>query len=188
MKAWVVWTPIPHDPADPPPFRVRQQSEYARAALRECARRCGAPPNEWRQDAENAPIPTSGWFWSISHKPKMAVAAIARAPIGVDVEALLPRRMELYDQVGSEEEWRILGGRSWENFFVLWTAKESVMKANGHGIGYLSRCRVVARTPASVQIDFQGAPWRVLHRNVDDHIIGLAGDFTCCDWSPSPDS
>lgn len=183
MNAWVVWTPIPYDEAETPPVRVRRQSEFARIALRECARRCGAPQDGWQQEADGAPRPNDSWFWSVSHKPRMAIAAIARAPIGVDVEALSPRREELYDQVGRQAEWQILGGRTWENFFTLWTAKEAVMKANGRGIGHLSKCRIVARTIAAVRVEFEGRPWQVVHQRIDGHIFGLAGDFDRCDWS-----
>lgn len=182
MNAWVTWTTIPYDQAEPPRVRVRRQSEYARAALRDCAQRCGAPLDGWQQNADGAPLPNDDWYWSISHKPRMAVAAIARAPVGVDVEAIAPRRIELYDQVARDEEWNIVGGRTWENFFALWTAKESVMKANGCGIGHLSKCRIAARTPDAFLLHFDRCSWRVIHRRVNDHLVGLAGDYGCCEW------
>lgn len=170
----VVILPISDVESLPPPQRARRQSELARVALRRCAELAGAPLEGWTKDANDVPQPQHGWHWSIAHKPTMAVAAIARVPVGVDVERIVPRRNEgLFDHVADEDEWRIMGGRSWHSFYRLWTAKEAVLKANGVGIGSLGKCRVVAATDTAVEVAFDGWPRGVHQREIEGHMIGV---------------
>ena len=171
----VVILPISDVESLPPPQRAKRQSELARVALRRCAELAGAPLEGWTKNADDVPQPQYGWHWSIAHKPTMAVAAIARVPVGVDVERIVPRRNKgLFDHVADEDEWRIMGVRSWHSFYRLWTAKEAVLKANGVGIGSLGRCRVARATRDSVEAGFNGRGWNVSHYSCLEHAMGLA--------------
>jgi 4'-phosphopantetheinyl transferase len=134
---------IPDDTHLCRPKRRQRQREYARMALRESARMSDAPLEGYLQDASDVPLPNAGFYWSISHTRGMAAGVVSREPVGIDVEALTPRREGLFDMVGSDQEWSILGGRTWENFFRLFTAKEATLKASGKGIGYLRECRLL---------------------------------------------
>lgn len=125
------------------PRQVEQQRYYARLALKHCAKRVGAPAGGWEQGADEAPLPNAGFHWSVSHKRQWAAAVIAERPVGIDIENIVPRGQSLHDSLGSENEWKIMGDRSWLTYFRLWTAKEATLKANGRGIGELSLCRVV---------------------------------------------
>ncbi len=92
--------------------QVLQQREYARRALRYCAKRCGAPAEGWEQDDARIPLPNTGYFWSVSHKRHWAAAVIADRPVGIDIEHVSPRPRKLHDALADAEEWGILGDKS----------------------------------------------------------------------------
>jgi phosphopantetheinyl transferase len=142
MTIYPVLIDVPHAPDEKPPERMRKQRDYARRALRHCATLTGAPLNGWSQQEGGAPLPNGEFYWSISHTRGLAAAVIAKTPVGIDVERIRERRGDLFDEVGVEEEWKLLGGKTWSAFFMLWTAKESVVKANSLGIGQLDECRL----------------------------------------------
>ncbi len=66
------------------------------------------------------------WF-SLSHSGGLALCALSDAPVGVDVELVRPRRAELPRRVLSERELARFDG-SWEDFYRVWTLKESWCK------------------------------------------------------------
>ena len=169
-----VLVPIPIVEGLSPSQRVQQQRDYARRALRHCAGLCGAPTEGWLQSPDGAPLPQQGYHWSITHKRRWAAAVIADHPVGIDIEYVAVRRHDLCDAVGGEDEWRLLGDRSWHSFFRLFTAKEATLKANGVGIGYLSACRVAKVVDARhVVTEFQGRTWRIEHFEHDHHIAAV---------------
>lgn len=186
MNVQVVLLPIPFIEGEPPPSRVRRQREFARKALYECARLCSAPIDGWRQAEGGAPLPSGRWHWSISHKRQLAAAAIAQFPFGIDVEEFAPRRDDLLDQVASATEWAIMGGRNWRNFFRLWTAKEATLKANGLGIGNLSRCGIRAtRGLAELTVQLDDRDWVVRQFEFENHVVAVAGVNGPIDWTVS---
>ena len=169
------------------PQQVAAQTAAGKAALALCARRRGLPLDGWSKGPEGAPIASHGRFWSISHKPRYAMAAIAEHPVGVDIEQVTPRRSRLHEAIASPKEWDRLGTQDWATFYALWTAKEAVLKANGRGIGDLLKCEFTT-------LDSEGGgwlllygecPWRVAHRSFDGHILAVAmgaGLSVTIDW------
>lgn len=166
------------------PQQVQRQREYARLALRQSAERSGAPLEGWTQDADGRPLPNDGWYWSISHKRQWAAGVVSRTPVGIDIEHVIPRRDEaLFDVIADAEEWAIVGGRSWENFYRIWTAKEAVLKANGFGIGKLGNCRI--RHVASLgrmDVEFPPQEFVVQHFQFDDHLGALTPGHLIPQW------
>ena len=157
------------------PERVRRQSDYARRALRHCARLCGAPEGGWQQNADGAPLPQAGYHWSISHKRVWAAAVIADTPVGIDIERIAARPRELHDKLAASGEWDLMGDRSWDAFFRLWTAKEATLKANGVGIGYLRECRLIeVVNDHHMVMKYDRRTWPVEHRRHEDHIAAVA--------------
>jgi len=177
-----VLVPIPVMDGLSPPQRVQQQQDYARRALRHCAELSAAPLDGWGQSSDGAPIPLKGFCWSVSHKKRWAAAVIADHPVGIDIEHVHPRGGDLFDALGNEEEWALLGDRSWHSFFRLFTAKEATLKANGRGIGYLSECRLVEVTDdRHVHIEYKDRDWWIEHFEHDGHIAAV----TCVDSTPT---
>lgn len=124
--------------------RVAEQSRHARLALAHSAQRSDAHIGVLEKDEHDAPLPSQGWHWSISHARGFSAGVVARAPVGIDIEAITPRKPEIVPKVASREELELLGGFRWETFFQVWTAKEAVLKKAGCGILELSRCTLVA--------------------------------------------
>ncbi len=191
MTLYPVLIEIPHAPDEKPPERMIKQREYARRALRNCAKLTGAPEDGWTQAEGGAPLPNGEYFWSISHTRGLAAAVIAKTPIGIDVERIKERRQDLFDEIGTEGEWQLLGGKTWPNFFKLWTAKEATVKANSKGIAHIADCKLIQLsqdnepfTPSSLQptvpktatILYQTKNWTIHHHinRTDTHIAALA--------------
>lgn len=65
--------------------------------------------------------------FSLSHSGGLALCALSDAPVGVDVELVRPRRAELPRRMLSERELVLFDG-SWEDFYRVWTLKESWCK------------------------------------------------------------
>lgn len=66
-------------------------------------------------------------FFSLSHSGGIALCALSDGPVGVDVELVRPRRAGLPAYVLSRGELARFDG-SWEEFYRLWTLKESWCK------------------------------------------------------------
>ena len=66
------------------------------------------------------------WF-SLSHSGGIALCALSSAPVGVDVELVRPRRAGLPAYALSEAQRAGFDG-TWEDFYRLWTLKESWCK------------------------------------------------------------
>lgn len=166
---------VPPSNAARSPEHVRKQRDVAREALRRCAALCGAPSDGWSQRPDGAPLPNGPFYWSISHKPQFAAAVIADVPVGIDIEHVVPRERLLHDALAGDDEWSVMGNRSWHSFFRLWTAKEAVLKANGMGIGQFGACRVAeAPTADRLTLDYHGGLWPVRQWFHADHVVAVA--------------
>lgn len=174
---------IPQDAAPRTPQQVRRQRAAARIALRECARRCGAPRDGWTKDAHDAPLPLRGYYWSVAHKRRWAAAVISRQPVGIDIEEIVVRPRTLHDELAGDDEWQIVGDRSWHSFYRLWTAKEATLKANGVGIGELLRCRLIAlHNDGQVMLEYQQSNWRVEHHERASYIAAVTCNGVGVRW------
>lgn len=162
------------------PPQSQFQSETARQALAQCAEKIGAPLIGWEKDENNVPKPLGKYQWSVTHKQHWCAAVIAEQKVGVDIEAVAPRRKFHYQALGNSSEWNLLGEQNIHTFFRLWTAKEAVLKANGSGIGHLMDCHLESiKDPRHMSLSFENQLWRVEHFHFDNHIAAV----TCCDHS-----
>jgi len=159
------------------PERVAEQSRHARLALMHSADFAGAHLGELEKGEHDAPLPSLGWHWSISHARGFSAGVVSRSPVGIDVEAIVPRKQELVPRVASRTELELLGGFRWESFFRIWTAKEAVLKKAGCGILELSRCTLVA-APSLEQLIVAHRDHahvvRILQRH--GHVAAIAAD------------
>ena len=97
----------------------------------------------------------AGRWFSLSHSEGLALCALSDAPVGVDVEVVRPRRPGLPAYVLSEVEREEFDG-SWEDFYRLWTRKESWCKRED---APLYPPREVA-PPQGCCAGFEGEGWR----------------------------
>lgn len=103
------------------------RAEYGLEALPAVARDGGGKPffPQW-----------PALYFNLSHSGGLALCAVGEAPLGVDVEAVRPRRAGLARHVLSREEfdWFQQLGGDWEAFYTLWTLKEARVKCTGEGL------------------------------------------------------
>lgn len=73
-------------------------------------------------------------FFNISHSGDYVVLAQAETEVGVDIEKINDRHLNVAERVFTERELLWMNEDSKERFFILWTQKEAVMKAVGKGL------------------------------------------------------
>ena len=74
-----------------------------------------------------APLLKGEGNYSISHKKNLVFVWISEEKIWVDIEILKKRDENLFEKF-DKKEYEILGEKNWENFYILWTAKEAIIK------------------------------------------------------------
>ena len=183
MRLQPVLLPIPTLFATRSAPQVRLQREWARKALQRCAELCNAPTTGWTKNEFEVPQPNEGWYWSISHKRKWAVAVISDQPVGIDIESINPRRQPLHAYLAGDREWEVMGDRSWHSFFRLWTAKEACLKAHGVGIAHLLSCRLTALLDDQhLVLDYEGRSWPIEQFYHDNHIVAVTTEPNSTHW------
>lgn len=95
-------------------------------------------------------------FFSLSHSGGLALCALSGGPVGADIEALRPRHERLFAFCLSGEERERFDG-SWEDFFRIWTLKESWCKREDSP---LWPPREVPAPPPCPHRSYAGADWR----------------------------
>lgn len=81
-------------------------------------------------------IQPAGWHFSLSHSEEYAACALAREPVGVDIQKIRPVDTGVARRCFSEEEQqRLRLARAPEEELIrIWTLKEAVVKASGLGL------------------------------------------------------
>jgi 4'-phosphopantetheinyl transferase len=158
-------------------------SALAREALTMSASQAGLELAEMCQDDRGRPLASNGCWWSVSHKPRYVAAVAARARTGIDIEEVRPRKESTFRYVASEDEWALCAERSWQNLFRLWTAKEAVVKAAGHGLSGLRSCEVVALPDEStVFLYFDNRLYEVAQLSYDGHLASVVKNDDEVHW------
>ena len=74
--------------------------------------------------------------FSLSHTKGACLCALSDAPVGVDIEPILPRRESLWKHCLTPEEFSRFQAQNggWEEFYRIWTLKEAWCKYTGEGL------------------------------------------------------
>lgn len=104
------------------------------------------------------------WF-SLSHSGGLALCALSDGPVGADIELVRPRRAGLPAYALGRSELARFDG-SWEEFYRLWTLKESWCKREDIP---LFPPRTVPAPPPCPHRSYAGEGWRAA---------------VCCDHAP----
>ncbi len=75
------------------------------------------------------PLFDNGIFWSVSHKDNLVFVWMNSEKIWVDIEIFKERDLSVLEQF-RQQEYNLLWWKNWTNFYILWTAKESIIKYN----------------------------------------------------------
>jgi len=88
---------------------------------------------------ENKPFLPGGPHFNISHSANRAICIVsAETRVGIDIENSMEEvRFDDFESQFTYSEWRAIRTASdpQEEFFRMWTSKESIMKADGRGLG-----------------------------------------------------
>ena len=168
----------------PPPERVKALSLQARKALHLCACKSDIVVGELLKDANGAPLPFEGNYWSLTHKPAYVGAVICPRASGIDIEAVKDVSEGVMRKTAGEEEWRLTNEDPAEMFFRYWTAKEAVLKAEGIGISGLSQCRVTAvPDDRHLRLEYEKRIYLVEHFFFDGHVASVVKNGFQVDWA-----
>lgn len=87
-----------------------------------------------KKDDLGKPLPIQhNWsflYWSLSHSANYVAFIVSESPTGIDLVENQERDISIQN-IHSPYEYDILGGKNWDNFYILWSAKESIVKLIG---------------------------------------------------------
>lgn len=94
-------------------------------------------PVEWETDGNGKLyVPDSQYYVNLSHSGDYAVCAVSDSEVGVDIQKIVAANMKLAKRFFTEEECKFIEeAKNPDNeFYRLWTRKESLVKAAGKGL------------------------------------------------------
>jgi 4'-phosphopantetheinyl transferase len=130
---------------------------------------------------ERKPFFPGGPNFNISHSGNRVVCGLStNGRVGVDIEFIKPISFEDFQTQFTPKEWTAIRGASdpVAAFYRFWTAKESLIKADGRGLGIpLLDLDVTEYKP----VPLDGATWTF---QILNHFPGYAGHVTTEDANP----
>jgi 4'-phosphopantetheinyl transferase len=164
--------------------RVKGISKLSRETVFISAHLSQLSIKQLKQTSTGMPKPEKDVYWTVSHKPKYVCGVVSNKKIGIDIEEIRPQQQSMYAYVASEKEWHcIQGDRSKRSFFRCWTAKESVLKAEGTGIPDLLKCHVVAdMDDEGMVLHYHDRLWLIEHYYLKNHIAAIVKDDMNIQW------
>lgn len=119
--AWLFW------------WWLTSESIEARYLLLEFLTKRYAYTGRLEKDELSKPIPLivegKKLYWSLSHTKKYVWFVVDSTPTGIDIVEIEERDRALLD-THRQGEYAFLWMKNWENFCILWSAKEAIIKAN----------------------------------------------------------
>jgi 4'-phosphopantetheinyl transferase len=156
--------------------RARALSRIARRALAVCIEKSGLKITDLTKNAQGAPMPDNGVYWSVTHKPEYVAGILGLSPIGIDLEKIRPIHQGLFHKIADDEQWALDDSAALIRFFRFWTAKEAVLKACGTGLRDLAECRIEKVSgPDRLIVRYQKKYWSVFQIFFDGHVAAAAG-------------
>jgi 4'-phosphopantetheinyl transferase len=138
--------------------------------------------------------------FNLAHSGELALLAVCRSRVGVDVESLRRQPqdfMELAARFFTPGEAEALAqlppADRWRAFVGMWTTKEAVTKALGVGVAALSQVEVgllPAEPPALLSAPGGAAEWRLFQVEVGEDFLGAVvvqgavEKLSTWEWSP----
>ena len=124
---------------------------------------------EWWVDEGGKPQSARIHF-NVSHTEGAVALALSPHPVGVDIERIRPVPDDLKRYIATDEEYASI--RSDEDFYRVWTSKESLVKAGGWGVD--RQPRHIPALPLTGKIVYRDRPfWRQNHK-ICDLVLSLA--------------
>ena len=113
-------------------------------------------------------------FWSLSHSEKYVAFIVSDTPVGIDISENIERDRALFSY-HTDSEYQILWGKNWENFYILWTGKEAVIKICGWILDdMMNICLLSISSENSGIFAFWSKKYKVSHEKHPDFILSYA--------------
>ena len=110
-------------------------------------------------------------YWSISHSTNYVSFIVSDSPTGLDIVEKQERDVSIQD-IHSAHEYDILGRKNWDNFYILWSAKESIIKVAGCWLDDMKDIQLMEINIESISLfAFRGETYRIQTMQLDPVII-----------------
>lgn len=164
--------------------KVLKLSQYARKALEISSEKSGFFIKKLQKDENGVPVPSNGTYWSLTHKTDYVAAVCSLDKTGIDIEKIKSCSRGLFKKTAYDHEWDLAGtDKNYKLFFRYWTAKESVIKAEGTGIKDLLKCRIIRITDATnLVVHFNNKDWYIEHYYFEGHIASVVKNLQTVRW------
>lgn len=123
---------------------------------------------EWTLTESGKPV-SRGKHFNVSHCDGMVVLVLSDDEIGVDVENVRAVEADLARYVTTDEEYEAIVTD--KNFFEIWTAKESLAKADGEGLD--GRVKDIPAFPLVGGKEYKGEKYFSNQIEIDKYIISV---------------
>jgi 4'-phosphopantetheinyl transferase len=142
--------------------------------LRLALKNAGYPPDLSRlhYTETQKPFLPEGPAFNLSHSGNRVICLFGgQEPLGIDIESLTPLSFEDFQPQFTEKEWAIIrhDPTPLNAFYRFWTAKESILKADGRGLGIPLQSLDLSET---MTLTVDGARWSV-------HELPLFDNYAC---------
>lgn len=93
-------------------------------------------------------------FWSLSYKDNFIGVGVSDKKIGIDVEVNKKRDEDLL-HLFSRKEWNVVGEKTWENFYKIWTSKEAFIKLSTLSLSDMKSLSIVKQKEDKILIKYK---------------------------------
>jgi hypothetical protein len=98
------------------------------------------------------PVFSSSFYFSISHKNWVCFVWLSDKKIGVDIEIIKERDISILSTF-SNTDYDKINLSIWESFYLLWTAKESIIKYNLYDFDDVESFELLSFVKKSIKIN-----------------------------------
>lgn len=129
---------------------LSDESQEARYRIHEfLSSQCGYS-EKLTKSSSGIPIPVilpwgERWYWSLSHTEKYLAYIFSDTPCGIDIIEHISRSESLL-LLHKKEEYRIVGWSLWDAFYIIWSAKEALIKKLALRLDDMSSIEIIARS------------------------------------------
>ena len=125
------------------------------------------------QGAHGKPYMEGKEHFNLSHSGDFVVFLKDTVPVGIDIEQMSGRNIDIAQKIFTPEEYRwYLAGDPLERFYTLWTRKESVMKATGRGLSLIPQ-KVDSGVFSDGRIEAEGCRWLLSTEISDGYAVSI---------------
>ena len=126
--------------------------------------------------------------FNLSHSGEWCVVVRSEGDIGVDIQKMNELHLHIAHRVYTMDEMDWMNEDPLQRFFVLWTLKESLMKATGLGFHLDPLSFDVLPLLDNKPVCIRGVSWYAATSNIDGYYFSVCGRGPIgeLEWTPFP--